>query len=258
MTPALQAKLLRFLEEKTFKRVGGLADIRVDVRVIAATNRDLEEEVKAGKFREDLFYRLQVMPIPLPPLRERQRRRAAAGQLLHRPLQPRVPQARARPVAGGAAAARAVQLAGQRPRAAQRHRAGDAADRPRVARAGRLHDADAHGRRRRSSSCRPRASTSRRSSGSCWCRRSSAPAATRRRRRSCSASTATRCATASRSSASRNRRPEPFRLTLPFMAALRTPAGQYFCHGTAAPESIVDMPQSSSTPRLFARSKREP
>ena len=71
MTPALQAKLLRFLEEKTFKRVGGLADLRVDVRVIAATNRNLEDEVKAGKFREDLFYRLQVMPIALPPLRER-------------------------------------------------------------------------------------------------------------------------------------------------------------------------------------------
>jgi two-component system, NtrC family, response regulator AtoC len=71
MTPALQAKLLRFLEEKTFKRVGGLHDVRVDARVVAATNRDLEDEVKAGKFREDLFYRLQVMPIPLPPLRER-------------------------------------------------------------------------------------------------------------------------------------------------------------------------------------------
>jgi two-component system response regulator AtoC len=71
MTPALQSKLLRFLEEKAFKRVGGLADVHVDVRVVAATNRDLEEEVKAGKFREDLFYRLQVMPIPLPPLRER-------------------------------------------------------------------------------------------------------------------------------------------------------------------------------------------
>ena len=71
MTPGLQSKLLRFLEEKTFKRVGGLADVRVDVRVIAATNRNLEEEVKAGKFREDLFYRLHVMPITLPPVRER-------------------------------------------------------------------------------------------------------------------------------------------------------------------------------------------
>jgi DNA-binding NtrC family response regulator len=71
MTPGLQAKLLRFLEEKTFKRVGGLADIRVDVRVVAATNRNLEEEVRAGKFREDLFYRLQVMPVALPPVRER-------------------------------------------------------------------------------------------------------------------------------------------------------------------------------------------
>jgi DNA-binding NtrC family response regulator len=71
MTLALQSKLLRFLEEKAFKRVGGLADVRVDVRVIAATNRDLEEEVKAGKFREDLYYRLQVMPIMLPPLRAR-------------------------------------------------------------------------------------------------------------------------------------------------------------------------------------------
>jgi len=71
MTTGLQSKLLRFLEEKTFKRVGGLADVRVDVRVVAATNRDLEKEVKTGKFREDLFYRLQVMPIVLPPLRER-------------------------------------------------------------------------------------------------------------------------------------------------------------------------------------------
>jgi len=71
MTIGLQSKLLRFLEEKTFKRVGGLADIQVDVRVVAATNRDLEEQVKAGKFREDLYYRLQVMPIALPPLRDR-------------------------------------------------------------------------------------------------------------------------------------------------------------------------------------------
>jgi DNA-binding NtrC family response regulator len=71
MVPALQAKLLRFLEEKTFKRVGGAVDIQVDVRVIAATNRNLQEEVRAGKFREDLFYRLNVLPITLPPLRDR-------------------------------------------------------------------------------------------------------------------------------------------------------------------------------------------
>ena len=71
ITPALQVKLLRFLEEKTFKRLGGLADIRVDVRVIAATNRNLEQLVSEGKFREDLYYRLQVMPIVIPPLRER-------------------------------------------------------------------------------------------------------------------------------------------------------------------------------------------
>ncbi len=71
MAPGLQAKLLRFLEEKTFKRVGGPLDIRVDVRVIAATNRNLEDEVKQGRFREDLFYRLNVLPIALPPLRAR-------------------------------------------------------------------------------------------------------------------------------------------------------------------------------------------
>ena len=71
MVPALQAKLLRFLEEKAFKRVGGSGDVRVDVRVIAATNRDLEEAVKKGTFREDLYYRLNVMQIVLPPLRDR-------------------------------------------------------------------------------------------------------------------------------------------------------------------------------------------
>ena len=71
MTHGLQAKLLRFLEERTFKRVGGLQDIRVDVRVVAATHRDLTQAVRDDRFREDLFYRLQVMPIHLSPLRAR-------------------------------------------------------------------------------------------------------------------------------------------------------------------------------------------
>lgn len=67
----LQVKLLRVLEDHSFKRVGGTSDINVDIRVIAATNRELRDAVKDGKFREDLFYRLNVLPIHLPPLRER-------------------------------------------------------------------------------------------------------------------------------------------------------------------------------------------
>lgn len=68
---ATQIKLLRVIQEKSFERVGGTQSINVDVRIVAATNRNLEEEVKNGKFREDLFYRLNVVRIPMPPLRER-------------------------------------------------------------------------------------------------------------------------------------------------------------------------------------------
>jgi len=68
----LQAKLLRFIEEKTFKRVGGTKDIDVDVRIIAATHKDLEKAVQEGRFRQDLFYRLKVIPIYIEPLRNRQ------------------------------------------------------------------------------------------------------------------------------------------------------------------------------------------
>jgi len=71
MPISLQAKLLRVLESGTFRRVGGVADITVDVRVISATNRDLSDTIAAGGFREDLFYRLKVVPVHLPPLRER-------------------------------------------------------------------------------------------------------------------------------------------------------------------------------------------
>jgi two-component system, NtrC family, response regulator AtoC len=71
MAPGLQAKLLRVLETHTFRRVGGGADITVDVRVVAATHRDLKRAVAEGRFREDLFFRLNVVPIDVPPLRER-------------------------------------------------------------------------------------------------------------------------------------------------------------------------------------------
>jgi DNA-binding NtrC family response regulator len=71
VTPPLQVKLLRVLETGIFRRVGGTADVRVDVRVIAATNRALENMMQAGGFREDLYYRLNVFTIPIPPLRER-------------------------------------------------------------------------------------------------------------------------------------------------------------------------------------------
>lgn len=71
INPSVQIKILRVLQEKAFERVGGQETINVDVRIVAATNRNLEEEVKNGKFREDLYYRLNVVHIHVPPLRER-------------------------------------------------------------------------------------------------------------------------------------------------------------------------------------------
>ena len=71
MPPGLQAKLLRFLEERSFRRVGGTKEISVDVRVISATNRDIEKAIEERHFRSDLMFRLNVIPIYLPPLCER-------------------------------------------------------------------------------------------------------------------------------------------------------------------------------------------
>ncbi len=71
LPPVLQVKLLRVVQEKTFRRIGGAEDIKVDVRIISATNQNLSERVKKGDFREDLYFRLNVIPVHMPPLRER-------------------------------------------------------------------------------------------------------------------------------------------------------------------------------------------
>jgi len=71
LPPPLQVKLLRVVQEKTFRRIGGTKDIQVDVRIISATHQNLADNVKSGSFREDLYYRLNVIPLHLPPLRER-------------------------------------------------------------------------------------------------------------------------------------------------------------------------------------------
>ena len=95
MSLAAQAKLLRVLQEGVVTRIGGSKSIQVDVRVLAATNKDLEAEIAEGRFREDLLYRLNVVPIEVPPLRERLRGHSGAGGALRRAARGRSGGARA-------------------------------------------------------------------------------------------------------------------------------------------------------------------
>ena len=123
ISPAMQVKLLRALQEKKFTPVGSNREVEVNVRIVAATNRNLEEMIKKGEFREDLFYRLNVLPIQLPPLRERKNDIEVLAELLHREVQPAAPQEHHRPLARSDGAAQGAFLAGQHPRARERDRA---------------------------------------------------------------------------------------------------------------------------------------
>jgi len=117
MSLGLQARLLRVLQEKAFERVGGTRQIVVDVRVVAATNQDLERLVREGRFREDLYYRLNGCEVVLLPLRDRPADIPVFAPPLHQPVLSRVRPRAARRRARVHDRPQTICLAGQRPRA---------------------------------------------------------------------------------------------------------------------------------------------
>ena len=140
MSPSTQAKILRVLQEHEFERLGGTRTLRVDVRIIAATNRNLTQMVQEGRFREDLFYRLNVVSVEMPPLRDRKDDIPALAEFFVQALRERAEEEGRRHRPGRAEAADAPQLAGQHPRARERHRARGAAGRRAARRRGRPAD----------------------------------------------------------------------------------------------------------------------
>ena len=123
LSAPVQVKLLRVLQEREYQRVGGTATLKADVRLIAATNRDLAAEMAAGRFRSDLFYRLNVFNVHLPPLRERGDDVLLLAEQFIRDLSARIGKANVAPQSGGRRGAAPASLARQHPRAAERHRA---------------------------------------------------------------------------------------------------------------------------------------
>ena len=125
LAPELQPKLLKVLETRSFRRLGGTREMTVDVRLVAATNKDLQGEVRAGRFREDLFYRLSVFPLEVPPLRDRSREDVL--ELAHRFLRELGQRHRNSPTElsrQGGGGAVGLRVAGQRARAQERAGAG--------------------------------------------------------------------------------------------------------------------------------------
>ena len=127
MSAVMQVKLLRVLQERRFRRVGGLEEMQADIRIIAATNQDLTRLIAEGRFREDLFYRINVIPISLPPLRERREDISLIAEHFLQKYNEQMGKDDRRHLAPGDGAAAAARLAGQHPRARERDGAGGGA-----------------------------------------------------------------------------------------------------------------------------------